>query len=137
MKRIARAALVLVLGIGAIFTMVGCSGGDPEGFVGKWVLSQFVVEEDGDVYTDEDFVEIGSSGAEVLTMVLNSDGTVTFTSNGTDPTDGTSLTWYESEDGTSVIISNDEGYAFEIPYDSSTDTLTISYGGQTMTMVRG
>ncbi len=115
--------------------LVACSTAEDINFAGTWILVEFDMG-NGTVYTDEDFADLGTSGADVLTINLNYDGTVTMTSTGSNPIEGTSLTWAPSEEQDAVIISSDDTDTYSLSYDESAQTLQLEYQGQAITLAR-
>ena len=134
-SRLIRAIATVSLAVFAMCALCACGQQQATDFSGCWVLSEFDLG-DGNVYAASDFEEMGSSGPDVLTMDLNADGSAWFTSGGSDPTGGTALTWAASESGDAVVLSNADGHTFEVPYDPETQTLSVEYQGQTITMAR-
>ncbi len=134
-RRFLRSALSLALSLCLAAALSACGQQSDDDFSGTWVLIEFDLE-DGTVLTSEEIAEMGSTGADLFTMILSSDGTASLLSQGTDISDGSTTTWSADEDGEAVILTDENGYTYEIPYDQETQTLVLEYQGQTMTLAR-
>lgn len=120
----------------SMFILAGCSATYKVNFEGTWILSEYQ-NADGTVYNDENFSALGSSGADIMTLHLNSDGSATFSSLDTDPLSGLSLIWEANDDDSAIVLtSTSDGGQFQIDYDDETEMLIFEYQQQVMKFVK-